>query len=123
MAGKTTLSENVILIVILAIVLGVTVGPIVWNHFKRGVVLDKGVEAVARIVSVIDTGKRHNTNPVVTIKLKVTARDGHDFDAEVTMPVSPVRLVSLTPGSIIKVKYDPDQITNVAIVYEGTPER
>jgi len=116
MAGKTTASENIIFIVILAVVLGVTVGPIVWNHFKRGAVISKGVDAVAKIISVTDTGRRHNTNPVVTIKLIVTPEDGKEYNAEITMPVSPVKLTDYKPGAEVKVKYDAQKKEDVAIV-------
>lgn len=115
MAGKTTLSENIILIVVLAIVLGVTVVPIVWNHFRRGAVLSKGVGANARIVDITDTGRRYNTNPVVKIRLVVTDASGKDFNAEITLPVSPVRLADYKPGAVVKVKYDPKKPENVAI--------
>lgn len=115
MAGKTTLSENIILIVLLAFVLGVTVVPILWNHFRRGAVLSKGIEANARIVDLTDTGKRYNTNPVVKIRLVVTAVSGKDYNAEITLPVSPVRLADYKPGMVVKVKYDPKKPENVAI--------
>lgn len=116
MAGKTSLTENIVLIVILAVVLGVTVVPIVWNHFKKASVISTGVEAVARIVSVTDTGKRFNTNPVVTIKLTVTAQDGKEFEAVTTGPVSPVKLAVYKEGTEVRVKYDPEKKEKVAII-------
>jgi predicted S18 family serine protease len=119
MAGKTTLTENLIFIIILGIVLAVTVGPVIWNHFKRGAVLSSGIEANARIVDVTDTGKRHNTNPVVNIRLIVTDAAGKEFNAEITLPVSPLKLTGYKPGVAVKVKYDPKKPENVAIMDVG----
>lgn len=119
MAGKTTLTENLIFIIILGIVLGVTVGPVIWNHFKRGAVLSSGIEANARIVDVTDTGKRHNTNPVVNIRLVVTDSAGKEFNAEITLPVSPLKLAGYKPGAAVRVKYDPKKPENVAIMDVG----
>jgi hypothetical protein len=120
MAGKTTLAENLIFIIILGIVLAVTVGPVIWNHFKRGAVLSNGIEANARIVDVTDTGRRHNTNPVVNIRLVVTDAAGKAFNAEITLPVSPVKLAGYKPGEIIRIKYDPKKPENVAIMNADT---
>ena len=120
MAGKTTLTENLIFVIILGIVLAVTVGPVIWNHFKKSAVLSSGIEANARIVDVTDTGRRHNTNPVVKIRLVVTDAAGRDFNAEITMPVSPVRLSDYKPGVAVRVKYDPKKPENVAIMEADT---
>jgi predicted S18 family serine protease len=115
MAGKTTSMENIIYIVLLLFVLSVTVVPIVWRHFRSSDVLKSGVSASAKIVDVTDTGRRHNNNPVVSIRLIVTGTDGRDFNAEVTMPVSPVRLTRYQPGTVVAVKYDPKSPDRIAI--------
>jgi hypothetical protein len=119
MAGKTTLEENLVFIIILGVVLAVTVGPVIWNHFKKSEVLGSGVETTARIIDVADTGRRHNTNPVVKIRLVVKAVEGDEYDAEITSPVSPVKLMEYKAGATVKVKYDPKDHKNVAIVDTG----
>jgi hypothetical protein len=105
---------------VVAVCLLITVGPVIWGHFRRSDVLANGVPATARIVDIKDTSRRHNTNPVVRISLVVTDAQGHDYPAEVTMPVSPVRLAKLPSGAVVKVKYDPKKPANVAIVSEDT---
>jgi hypothetical protein len=105
---------------VVVVCLAVTVGPIIWGHIRRSDVLANGVAATARIVDIQDTSRRHNTNPVVRVMLVVTDDKGHDFKAEVTMPVSPVRLAKLQPGAVVKVKYDPKKPANVAIEPEDT---
>jgi hypothetical protein len=105
---------------VVVVCLAVTVGPVLWGHFRRSDVLTNGVPARAKIVDIQDTNRRHNTNPVVKIMLVVTDAQGHDYQAEVTMPVSPVRLVKLQRGAVVSVKYDPKKPANVAIVSEDT---
>jgi len=119
MEEKTTLAENLIFIIILGVVLAVTVGPVVWNHFKKSAVLSSGIETSARIIDVTDTGRRHNTNPVVKIRLVVKAADGEEYNAEITAPVSPVKLPEYKAGATVRVKYDPKKRENVAIVDAG----
>lgn len=121
MAGKTTSMENAIYIVLLLFVLSVTVVPVVWRHFRSADVLKSGVSASAKIIDVKDTGRRHNNNPVVSIRLVVTGTDGHDFNAEITMPVSPVRLTRYQPGAVVAVKYDPRSPDRVAIDTRSEP--
>lgn len=119
MPEKTTFLENAVLIILLLIVIGVAVVPVVWNHFRRGSVLQHGTEARARIMDVEDTGRRYNTNPVVRIGLMVTDDKGGEYRAEVTMPVSPVNMERYRPGRVVKVKYDPKRPEDVAIEDEG----
>jgi|WetSurMetagenome_2_1015567.scaffolds.fasta_scaffold256000_2 hypothetical protein len=119
MAGKTTVTENLIFIIILGIVLAVTVGPVIWNHFKKSAVLSSGIETSARIIDVTDTGRRHNTNPVVKIRLVVKPVEGDEYNAEITSPVSPVKLPEYRAGATVRVKYDPKKRENVAIIDAG----
>jgi hypothetical protein len=117
MPGKTSSIENIVFAVILLAILSFTVGPIIWGHFRRGDVLKNGVDGKAKVVEITDTGRRHNTNPVVRIKLNVTDASGNDFPAEVTMPLSPVRLSQHRVGDTVPVKYDPKSRDRVAIVF------
>jgi predicted S18 family serine protease len=119
MAGKTTLAENLIFIIILGVVLAVTIGPVIWNHFRKSAVLSSGIETTARIIDVTDTGRRHNTNPVVKIRLVVKAANGDEYNAEITSPVSPVKLPEYKAGATVNVKYDPKKRENVAIINAG----
>jgi|WetSurMetagenome_2_1015567.scaffolds.fasta_scaffold833927_2 hypothetical protein len=102
---------------LIIMLLGICVGvvPIVWGLFKNDNVLKHGVAATAKIISVTDTGRRHNHNPIVKITLAVTDASGKNFEAEVTKPVSPVYLPRYQPGATVPVKYDPKKPKNVAI--------
>jgi hypothetical protein len=107
--------EKVCMIVLLIFVLSVSIVPVLLSKYRRARVLSNGVAAKARIIGILDTGRRHNSNPVLRIQLVVTDISGHDFPAEVTLPVSPVRLVQYQPGAIVPVKYVPNEPQSVAI--------
>ncbi len=115
---KPTKFENWLLVVVLLAVLGFTVGPIVVGKFSRAKVLDGGVLTEAKIVSVVDTSARFNSDPVVTIELLVVGDDGEEFPAKLKLPLSPVRLNELQVGRTIPVKYDPNDRTKVALVWK-----
>ena len=112
---KTTKFENRLLLIILAVVLGITVVPVLWNHFTRSEVLENGIASTAEVIKVTDTGDRFNSNPIVIIELKVKDLNGKEFFATVRMPLSAVRIAVLQPGKTVPVKYDPEDNSRVAM--------
>jgi hypothetical protein len=113
-AGKV--SENWLLVLVLAVVLGVSVGPLVWNQIGTSIAQLRGTPAAATVLEVVDTGDRHNSNPVVRLKLQVQRPDGTAYPAELVRPLSAVRLQSLVPGSKIDVLVDPSTPARIALV-------
>jgi hypothetical protein len=109
-----TKKDNLIALVI-ATALIVVLAPVIWGKFRGWYVFKFGITAKAKIIDITDTGRRYNSNPIVEIKLSVTDNAGHEYPAEVTMPVSPVRLVKYQPGYVVSVKYDPKSPDRVAI--------
>ena len=112
--------ENIIGWTVAIVLIAIAVVPVIWGHFHRSRVLEHGIDAKAKIVGIKDTGRRHNTNPVVRFDLMVTDEKGQDYRAEVTMPVSPVHLAGYQVGSMVRVKYDPKKPTDVAIVMKDS---
>lgn len=113
---KPTTFENWLLVVVLLAVLSFTVGPIVAGKFSRQKVLDGGVMTEAKIVNIVDTNARFNSDPVVTIELLVAGDGGEEFPAKLNLPLSPVRLNELQVGKTIPVKYDPNDRTKITLV-------
>lgn len=113
--AKPTSLENILLLVVLVIGLGVTVGPIVWGHFRRAALHESGVSAQAVVVEFTDTGNRHNNNPVMRIRLRVQFPQGKETPAEVTLPMSPLRVANLKPGMVVKVHVDTTNPARVAL--------
>lgn len=112
------MSENMIVWLLLAVVLAISLGPLVWSHFRNASVLAGGTSASANVVEVIDTRRRHNDDPVLRIHLLVSGPAQETFAAEVSTAVSVVLLHRFTPGSTVPVKFDPKDRQRVAIDFE-----
>lgn len=96
--------------------LAVAFGPSIIQHSKQAKVLEKGVEATASIVELVDTGNRINYNPEVRIILDVKPDQGKPFRSETRMVLSSVDAVKYQPGKSVQVRYDPANPSVAAIV-------
>jgi len=110
-------TENIILIILIVISLGIGFGQTLIGRFTRAGILEEGVAGKAKVLKVVDTGRRHNSNPVVNVHLSVATPDGA-IAAEITQPLSAVRLLQLQPGHEVDVKYDAKTPSRVAIVFD-----
>jgi hypothetical protein len=103
---------------ITVVVLGVT-GFFLYRMFKgmsqNSAVLKNGVSAPAVILDVQDTGVTMNDNPQARLTLQINPAGRAPFQAITTTFVNRFHVGMLTPGSTIQVKYDPNDITKVAI--------
>lgn len=113
--AKPTAFENWLLVIVLVIGLGISVGPVVWGHFRRVVLHETGVLAQATIVEFTDTGNRHNSNPIMRIRLQVKLPEGKENAAEVTLPMSPARIAAIKLGMVVKVRVDAANPANVTL--------
>ena len=93
----------------IAVSLGVSFGPDVLKHFREKRITENGVQAEARIVSLVDTGNRYNSNPEVQLVLEVQPADGKPFRASATRVLTPLDLQSYTKGATVIVMYDPEK--------------
>jgi len=82
-----------------------------------------GVAARAEVLEVWDTGWTINDNPVVGMKVRVMPNDRQPYEAtiEKTM-VSRIATWQFQPGTVIPVKFDPQNPSLVAVDYEGSTE-
>lgn len=76
--------------------------------------MQNGADGTAVVASVTDTGQTVNMNPVVVVQMKVTPASGAPFDAVSQMMVS--RIAVPRAGDTVKVKYNPDNLMQIAIV-------
>ena len=67
------------------------------------------------IVSLQDTGMRINDQPQARVTLQITPTNRPPFQAVVTRVFSPFDLGSLVPGGPAQVRFDPNDISKVAI--------
>lgn len=91
--------------------------PRIWQYYKTKQIDKVGILSSAKVIEVTDTGNRFNYNPEVIIKLLVLPEGNLPFSTEVRVTLSMVSLQSLTPGRVIKVKYDPKKPEFVTILY------
>lgn len=77
-------------------------------------VATNGVDATAEVLSIQDTGITTNMNPVVALMLKVTPVIGAEFQTSAQVMVS--RIAVPRAGDKIKIKYNPANPTEIAIV-------
>jgi hypothetical protein len=73
-----------------------------------------GADAGAEVLAIQDTGATVNMNPVVLLTLKVTPAAGAEFQTAGQLMVS--RLEIPRAGDKIKIKYNPENITQFVIV-------
>ena len=73
-----------------------------------------GADATAEVIAIQDTGATVNMNPVVLLTLKVTPKSGEAFQTAGQLMVS--RLNVPRPGDQIKIKYNPENITQFVIL-------
>jgi hypothetical protein len=79
-------------------------------------ILKTGVQAVAVVVEVIDTGNRFNKNPQVRLKIEVRPEHKPPFQAEITTVISVVELNKFQPGKVVTVKYDVSDYSKVVLI-------
>lgn len=100
-------------------------GYFIYRVFKNmsgnSAVLKSGVSAPAVIISVEDTGVTMNYSPQVRLTLQVTPAGRPPFQAVATTFVGRVQIGMIVPGASVTVRYDPNDISKVAIESIGAP--
>lgn len=91
------------------------------NMSKNSGVLKTGISAPAVIIAAQDTGTTMNDSPQVRLTLQVTPAGRPPFQAVTTTFVGRLQVGMIVPGASVMVKYDPHDITKVAIESLGAP--
>ena len=77
---------------------------------------ETGVDATATVLEIIDTRSRSNHNPVCDVVLRVEHAGGAPFEARTRMVLSVVDLTRFQEGSVVPVKFDPADKTEVVVI-------
>ncbi len=77
-------------------------------------VAQNGADAMAEVLSIVDTGATVNMNPVVVLTLKVTPASGAEFQTAAQVMVQ--RIAIPRAGDKIKIKYNPANPSQIAIL-------
>lgn len=84
-------------------------------------VLQTGISAPATILSVEDTGVTMNYSPQARLTLQVTPAGRAPFQAVATTFIGRMQIGMIIPGATVTVRYDPNDISKVAIESIGAP--
>jgi hypothetical protein len=73
-----------------------------------------GVQGVATVLALQDTGMLVNNNPRVTLSMEITLPNKPPYQATKTMVIPMIRMSQVQVGSTVQVVVDPSQPTNPA---------
>ncbi|MCC7523063.1 DUF3592 domain-containing protein [Candidatus Uhrbacteria bacterium] len=107
----------IVLAVGLMLVLGLALPLFIFFYpeYQREQLIKTGLPAQAEILTIEPTGNTYNDQPQARILLLVTPETGESFEAETTMIINPIYAPQFQPGKRVKVRYDANDKTNVAI--------
>jgi len=106
----------VVVIGIMLLVFGPFIIRLVRTSSKNRELLGHGEDAQAVILSIRETGVRINEQPQVNLTLEVRPTNGApSFQAQATTVISYFQITQFQPGSLLQVKYDPNNTSRVAI--------
>ena len=91
------------------------------NMNQNSALVKTGISAPAVILNAEDTGTTMNESPQVRLTLQVNPAYGPSFQAVTTTFVGRLQIGMITPGAPVTVRYDPNDMTKVAIESLGTP--
>jgi hypothetical protein len=91
------------------------------NMNQNSTLIKTGISAPAVILNAEDTGTTMNESPQVRLTLQVNPAYGPSFQAVTTTFVGRLQIGMVTPGAPVTVRYDPNDMTKVAIESLGTP--
>lgn len=109
-------STAVMLVLLFFVALGVGLGPMLVKGFREQAILKNGTDATATIIALRDTRDRVNENPVVELTVEVEAEGLKPYRAQIVTPLSAVDLQSYPVGARVRVRYDPEDPSKVALV-------
>jgi len=80
-------------------------------NYRR--IMQRGIDADVKILSLSDTGMTINNSPYVKLRLRVQPPDRPAYEANVRMLVSRLSIPSV--GDTIRVKFDPDKPQDIIV--------
>jgi hypothetical protein len=88
-----------------------------WEAVNNAI-REKGLPAEAAVLKAWELGVNVNgPNPAMGFLLEVRPTDRPSFQAQATCVVAEASVEKFQPGNLIKVKYDPEDLTRVAVVH------
>ncbi len=114
-----------VLVVILGAIVALGVTFLVVRPFARFIFppqIKDGVEAVARVLKVWDTGTTINDDPEVGLLLEFTSPEGAPLQVEARTVVSRLQVALVQPGIEAEIRYDPHKPRRLRVLTLHVPE-
>lgn len=77
--------------------------------------IETGTPAEAKILSADPTGNIYNDQPQIKLLIEVYPENQPTFQAEVKMVINPIYTPQFQPGNYVQVRYNPDDLSKVAV--------
>ncbi len=100
-----------------------TVYSVFFPDYQQQRLIKSGVSATAVILDADPTGSVYNSQPEVRLRLRVSPIDLPPYEAEVDMIINPIYTPEFQPGKTVKVKYDKEDPSRVAVEETETGQR
>jgi len=110
-----SIAVPVIILVVVGFTLVRVFRPILQGQATTRQLLQTGVPAQATILTLADTGTTINGNPMADLLLDVRPADRPPFQARTRTIISRLRISMLQPGAVVPVRYDPNDLSKIAI--------
>lgn len=94
---------------------GFTLYSLFWSEYQREQLIKRGVPGTAVILNADPTGSVYNSQPEVRLRLRVSPAEGGTYEAETVMIINPIYAPQFQPGKTVKIKYDREDRSKVAI--------
>ena len=112
---KTKMTIGIGITVLLLIGLVIPLFFVFYPEYERDQLIQNGTPANGVITDIDPTGNIVNDQPQVNVKVRVTTDTGETFEAVATMIINPVYIPQFQPGKNVKVRFDPQDHSKIAI--------
>lgn len=90
---------------------------------KERAILDSGISAPAKILSVKETGNVSNRNPEVNMTLEIQPKGAPSYEADTTLVLHQIDIPKYVSGVMVVALLDPNDKTNLLIEGINVPEK
>jgi hypothetical protein len=111
--GKRT---ALLLVAFVLVFVGALAGPTLWAGWQERQLQKHGTDATATIVALQDTRDEVNDNSVIQLTIDVEAEGREPYRAQIVTPLTALDLQTYRVGTRVRVRYDPDDPSKVALV-------
>jgi hypothetical protein len=113
---KISKRTALLLVAFVLVFVGALAGPTLWAGWQERQLLRHGTEATATIIALQDTGDEVNADAVIQLTVEVEPEGRGPYRAQIVTPLSALDLQTHRVGTRVRVRYDPEDPSKVALV-------